>query len=64
MVEVEVLLPYSAGEVLDSIHKLGTVSGVEYTEAGTRVTALVPQSLAGRLQEYSSGPLERAAAAV
>lgn len=66
MAEVEVLLPYSAGDLLDAIHKLGTVQGVEYTEHGTRVSALVPQALAGRLLEYSSpsGREPAAAAAV
>jgi len=51
--KVECMLPYSAGDLLHEIHKTGTVVTEAYVEAGTRVVAYVPPSLAGRLQRYA-----------
>uniref|UniRef100_A0A383VVV6 Hflx-type G domain-containing protein n=1 Tax=Tetradesmus obliquus TaxID=3088 RepID=A0A383VVV6_TETOB len=52
MVEMEVLLPYSAGALLDELHKMGKVSSTAYTEQGTRLAARVPLCLVGKLQPY------------
>eukprot|EP00879_Flechtneria_rotunda_P024615 GHRR01026113.1.p1 GENE.GHRR01026113.1~~GHRR01026113.1.p1 ORF type:complete len:432 (+),score=149.28 GHRR01026113.1:241-1536(+) len=52
MVEMEVLLPYSAGALLDDVHKMGKVLEETYTEAGTRVRAQAPRCLVGKLQQY------------
>jgi hypothetical protein len=51
---LQVLLPYSAGALLDEVHKMGKVSSTAYTEQGTRLTACVPRCLVGKLQPYCS----------
>jgi hypothetical protein len=51
---LQVLLPYSAGALLDEVHKMGKVSDTAYTEQGTRLTARVPRCLIGKLQPYCS----------
>jgi hypothetical protein len=55
---VEVLLPYSAGDLVDDVHKAGSVQRIEYVQEGARVSAKVPAQLAGRLQPYSLEPIE------
>lgn len=47
------LLPYSAGALLDDVHKMGKVTDTQYTEQGTRITAHVPRCLVGKLEQYS-----------
>eukprot|EP00200_Dunaliella_tertiolecta_P002918 CAMPEP_0202349620 /NCGR_PEP_ID=MMETSP1126-20121109/7035_1 /ASSEMBLY_ACC=CAM_ASM_000457 /TAXON_ID=3047 /ORGANISM="Dunaliella tertiolecta, Strain CCMP1320" /LENGTH=567 /DNA_ID=CAMNT_0048941459 /DNA_START=1727 /DNA_END=3430 /DNA_ORIENTATION=- len=59
MVEVEVYLPYSAGDVLDEIHTRGNMlEDPEYTATGVKVQAMVPPHLAGRLRQFSLQSLE------
>lgn len=53
LVPVELELPYSMGDELNSIHEQGNVEVVDYREKGTYVRALVPQSIANRLDAYS-----------
>lgn len=38
---IEVDIPYAKGEVVSYLHKYGSVEGEEYTQDGTRITALV-----------------------
>lgn len=64
MTEVEVLLPYIAGDLLDDIHTAGSVRSTEYRPDGSLVTALVPRSLLGRLRDYSTTPLDDKLAAL
>jgi len=52
---VEVLLPYSAGELLGEVHKVGTIESEEFEERGTRIVAHVPPSLFNRLAPYVEG---------
>eukprot|EP00775_Hariotina_reticulata_P012176 gene12176-12313_t len=54
MAEMQVLLPYSAGGLLDDLHKMGKVDEVHYTEQGVQVTARVPRCLVGKLAPYSN----------
>eukprot|EP00878_Enallax_costatus_P010297 GHUV01010747.1.p1 GENE.GHUV01010747.1~~GHUV01010747.1.p1 ORF type:complete len:190 (+),score=72.44 GHUV01010747.1:375-944(+) len=63
MVEMEVLLPYSAGALLDDLHKMGKVTDTHYTEHGTRVVAHVPRNLVGKLEQYSVNGMSVAATA-
>lgn len=51
---MQVLLPYSAGALLDDLHKMGKVTDTHYTEQGTRVTAHVPRCLVGKLEQYAT----------
>lgn len=55
MVELTALLPYSAGDLLDGCHKMGSVKSSEFTEQGVKVVVVVPPALAGRLKPYISG---------
>ena len=49
-VEVECRIPYSAGDVLAEIRKVGTVVDETYGPSGTQLVAFVPQSLRNKLQ--------------
>lgn len=53
LVPIEVIIPYSAGMELNSIHEQGNVETVDYRETGTYVKALVPTAMASRLEKYS-----------
>ena len=49
---VEVLLPYSMGGTLDTLHNNAQVLNVDYTEKGILVDAVVDPILYGRLKDY------------
>ena len=49
MVPVRVLIPYSAGDLVDEVYRAGVVRSAEYTDAGTEVRGHVPLALASRL---------------
>jgi len=42
MVWIEALIPFDKGELLSTIHQVGMVERMEYTESGTVVKAHVP----------------------
>ena len=48
--EVDVLVPYSRGDLVSRAHRQGEVIGAEHDEAGTRLHARVPESLANELR--------------
>lgn len=50
---IEVIIPYSKGDELNSVHEQGNVEIVDYREQGTYVRALVPASVANRLAPYN-----------
>jgi GTPase len=50
---IEVIIPYSKGDELNSVHEQGNVEVVDYREQGTYVRALVPASVANRLAPFS-----------
>jgi hypothetical protein len=50
---LQLLLPYTAGDLLDDLHKTGRVHSSEYTETGTLLTASVPPQMVGVLQRYA-----------
>ncbi len=51
MEEIDVLLPYSRGDLLSRVHSQGDVISVEHEAGGTRLRARVPRSLAGELAQ-------------
>jgi GTPase len=53
LVSIEVIIPYSAGMELNSVHEQGNVELVDYRDSGTYVKALVPSAIANRLEKYS-----------
>ena len=52
-VSVEVLVPYSRGDLVARAHDTGEVLCEEHTGEGTRLRALVPPALAGELERYA-----------
>jgi GTP-binding protein HflX len=55
-VEVDVLLPYTAGQLVSRVHDLGEVLEEEHTAAGTRLKARVPASVAAELASHAVAP--------
>ena len=51
MEEIDVLLPYSRGDLLSRVHSQGDVISIEHEAGGTRLRARVPNSLAGELAQ-------------
>lgn len=49
---VETLIPYSRGDLMDRIHRTGTIEALEHTGEGTKVRARVHPGLAEELGEY------------
>ncbi len=49
LVEVRVLVPYARGDLVSRAHRHGEVRSVEHEADGTRLSARVPQALAGEL---------------
>ena len=49
---IEVLIPYSVGGIVDTLHNNAQVLSVDYTEKGILVDAVVDPILYGRLKEY------------
>jgi len=57
------LIPYSAGDALAQVHKVGTVVEEEFEVSGTRVVAYLPRSLLNKLERYTLRPEQETAAA-
>jgi GTP-binding protein HflX len=55
MEEIDILLPYSRGDLLSRVHSQGDVIAIEQEEGGTRLRARVPQALAGELLQACGG---------
>lgn len=49
---IETLIPYSRGDLMDRIHRTGTIETLEHTGEGTKVRARVHPGLAEELGEY------------
>ncbi|MGH2906810.1 MAG: GTPase HflX [Solirubrobacterales bacterium] len=56
LVAVDLLVPYSSGEVLDTLHQQAADLHRDDRADGVRVTAKVPSSLAARLERFSVSP--------
>ncbi|HSF26791.1 MAG TPA: GTPase HflX [Actinomycetes bacterium] len=54
-VEVDVVVPYARGELVSRVHEHGKVLAEEHTPDGTRLRALVPESLAAELVGFPVG---------
>lgn len=52
-IEINALVPYARGDLLDRIHQAGEVISIEHTGAGTQVRARVNADLAGELARLS-----------
>jgi GTPase len=52
-VKIDVVVPYSRGDLLNRIHESGEIASLEHVADGTHVVALVDEELASRLTESS-----------
>jgi GTP-binding protein HflX len=52
-VEVNALVPYARGDLIDKIHTSGEIMTLEHTADGTAVTARVNRGLAGELAPFT-----------
>ena len=55
-VEVDALVPYQRGDLVNRIHEFGEVLDLDHTAEGTRVRARVHPDLAGDLAQYAVAP--------
>jgi GTPase len=55
-VEVDALVPYQRGDLVNRIHEYGEVLAMDHTGDGTRVRARVHEDLAGELAAYAVAP--------
>ena len=51
--KIDLLLPYSAQQLIARAHEFGQVTKLEHLEQGTRLVALVPAALAAQLKAVS-----------
>jgi GTP-binding protein HflX len=58
LVPIEVIIPYSKGDELNIVHEQGHVEVVDYREKGTYVRAMVPASVANRLERFNVQPIK------
>ena len=49
---VDCLLPFARGDLVEEVHRTGTVERLDHVPEGTRLVARVPEALAGRLLEF------------
>ena len=49
---VDCLVPFARGDLVEEVHRTGTVERVEHEMEGTRLVARVPEALANRLKEF------------
>lgn len=53
MLEVDVVVPYSRGDLISRVHELGDVIELDHIETGSHLKARVPKHLAFELQQAS-----------
>ena len=53
MLEVDVVVPYSRGDLISRVHELGDVISLDHNENGSHLVARVPKHLAFELQQAS-----------
>jgi GTP-binding protein HflX len=51
---VDVVIPYSRGDLVSRVHADGRVQQAEHTSEGTRIRARVPVALAASLREFGT----------
>lgn len=50
---VQLMVPFTRGDIVSRVHVQGTVLSEEYSESGTLIDVRLPQSLAAELQEFT-----------
>lgn len=54
-IEVDVVVPYDRGDLVDQVHRTGRIELLEHTGEGTRIKARVGRGLATQLAEFRHG---------
>jgi len=54
-VSIDVVVPYSRGDLVSRVHAEGEIDTVDYVEAGTHVVARVGAALAAEIEGASAG---------
>lgn len=54
-IEVDVVVPYDRGDLVDQVHRTGRIELLEHTGEGTRIRARVGRGLATQLAEFRHG---------
>ena len=49
---IELLIPFTRGDIVSRVHQYGTIVEEEYTPEGTRMEVRVPPSLARELKDF------------
>ncbi len=52
-IEMDLLIPFSRGDVLNRLHEMGAVKAEEYLENGTRITIDCPANMADEMQAFA-----------
>jgi GTP-binding protein HflX len=55
MIPLDVLIPYTQGELVALLHEHGFVEHEEHIEQGTHIVGRAPVTLAGRFSPYRKG---------
>lgn len=55
-VEVDVLVPYERGDLVNRLHQHGEIDGLEHTAEGTRITGRANADLAAELADFAVSP--------
>lgn len=55
MIQIEVLIPYELGELVDLFHRRGLIKQESYTESGTHIRGRIPRELEGRFHNVNLG---------
>ena len=53
--QVQLVLPYSAGNIVDLLKREAQVLSMEYTDAGMELEAVVTPEIFGRVKDYIPG---------
>ena len=59
MIEVEVTLPYQAGDLVDLWHRQGVIDQQEYSPAGIHLRGRLPKWIAGLMLEHAVSQPQR-----
>jgi GTP-binding protein HflX len=51
MAQIDVLIPYDQGELVDLFHRRGLIQREEHTEQGTHIAGLIPRKLVGHFRD-------------
>ena len=57
---VHAVVPYTRGDLLELVHSKGTVQSLSHVEAGTEITAYLPERFASRFDDFAASSSSQA----